>query len=65
MIDPSPSSRSKLVRDLAIRGAEAVAAQRHAASAATGVLLAIADGAEGYDLDAAAALHAQRGDRLP
>lgn len=66
-VDRAPTSRSRLVRDLALRGARAVEADRRAEQSAVEVLLAIADGDERYDLDfsVAAELHAQRGDRLP
>ncbi len=66
-VDAAPPSRSRLVRDLALRGAQAVGAERQASQAATEVLLAIANGDERYDLDfsAAAEIHATRGDRLP
>lgn len=66
-VDASPRSRSKLVRDLALRGAQVIEAERKAQGSAVEVLLAIADGDERYDLDfgAAAEIHAQRGDRLP
>lgn len=64
-VDPRPASRSKLVRDLALRGADAVRAERERAEEALTVLLEIADGARDYDFDAAAAVAASRGDRLP
>lgn len=64
-IDPSPASRSRLVRDLALRGAQALDAERAQADEALTILLEIADGIRDYDLDAAADLAAQRGDRLP
>lgn len=64
-VDPAPSSRSKLVRDLALRGAEAMRQERESAAEALDVLLDIADGERDYDLAAAAELAAGRGDRLP
>ena len=64
-VDPDPRSRSRLVRDLALRGAKAVEAERLAAVAAIDVLLGIADGDDRYDLGAADALHVDRGARLP
>ena len=59
-IDPQPSSRSKLIRDLAIRGAEAERdAQEHRRQAVE-YLLSIASGDTDYDFDAARAIHAER-----
>ena len=63
-IDPAPSSRSKLVRDLALRGARAVEAERARAGDALTILLEIADGRRDYDLAAAAAVAGRRGERL-
>jgi hypothetical protein len=59
-IDPQPTSRSKLIRDLAIRGA---AAERDALvrrREALEYLLSIASGDTDYDFDAARAIHAKR-----
>jgi hypothetical protein len=64
-IDPAPVSRSRLVRDLALRGAQALDAERAQADEALTILLEIADGVRDYDLDAAADLAARRGDGLP
>lgn len=64
-IDPAPSSRSGLVRELALRGARAVEQERARADEALTVLLEIADGSRDYDLAAAAELAARRSDRLP
>ena len=64
-VDPSPSSRSRLVRDLALRGAEAVRLERARSGEAVMVLLEIADGKRGYDLAAADEVAARRGDRMP
>jgi hypothetical protein len=63
-IDPKPASRSRLIRDLALRGAAAVRASREQETQAVRVLLGIADGLLDYDLPAAGALAASRGDRL-
>lgn len=63
-IDPAPTSRSRLVRDLALRGAQAVEAERAQAGEALTILLEIADGRRDYDLAAAAELAARRGERL-
>lgn len=64
-IDPAPASRSKLVRDLALRGAQALEDERAQADKALTVLLEIADGTRDYDFAAAADIAARRGDRLP
>jgi len=64
-VDPSPASRSRLVRDLALRGAQAMEEDRARSEDAVQTLLEIADGTRDYDLDAAARLAAQRRDRLP
>ena len=64
-IDPAPSSRSRLVRDLALRGADAVRAERARGEEAMAVLTEIADGSRDYDLAAAAAVAADREARLP
>jgi hypothetical protein len=64
-VDPSPVSRSRLVRDLALRGAQALREESEATGAALKVLIEIADGKRDYDFDAAAELAEGRGDRLP
>jgi hypothetical protein len=64
-VDPAPASRSKLVRDLALRGARALEAERARADEALTILLEIADGERDHDFDAVAALAMQRADRLP
>jgi len=64
-IDPKPASHSALIRDLALRGAEAIRADRDRAAEALDVLLEIADGTRDYDLAAASAAAAGRGERLP
>ncbi len=64
-IDPAPPSRSRLVRDLALRGALAVQQERATAGEALTVLLEIADGVRDYDFEAPSELAARRGDRLP
>lgn len=63
--DPHPSSSSRLVRDLAIRGAAALEQERADASDAAALLLRIADGDTAYDFGGVAELAATRGDRLP
>jgi hypothetical protein len=52
-IDPAPASRSRLVRDLALRRAPALA-ERVRADEALAVLIEIAKGVRDYDLGAAA-----------
>ena len=64
-IDPAPPSRSRLVRDLALRGAQVIEQERASANDALAVLLEIADGKRDYDLVASAELASRRGDRLP
>lgn len=64
-VDPSPSSRSRLVRDLALRGARAMREDREGYEDALKLLLEIADGDRDYDLSASVSAFAARGDRLP
>jgi len=64
-IDPRPSSRSRLVRDLALRGALAVQAERARADDAVTLLLEIADGERDHDFATVADLASRRADRLP
>jgi metal-responsive CopG/Arc/MetJ family transcriptional regulator len=59
-IDPNPTSRSRLIRDLAIRGAEAERDERERRHAATNYLLSIARGETDYDFQQAREIHAQR-----
>lgn len=63
-IDPSPASRSRLVRDLALRGAQALVEDRAQRDQALHVLLEIADGGRDYDLAASADVFARRRDHL-
>ncbi len=58
-------SKSQTIRDLALRGAQAIADDQRERASATELLLEILDGSVQYDFDAAAALHAARADRLP
>jgi metal-responsive CopG/Arc/MetJ family transcriptional regulator len=64
-IDPSPTSRSCLIRDLALRGADAMRDTHGREAEALRVLVEIADGTRDYDLATASAAAAARGDRLP
>jgi hypothetical protein len=59
-VDPHPQSRSRLIRDLAIRGAEAERDERERRERAIEHLLRISSGETEYDFDAARAIHAQR-----
>jgi hypothetical protein len=55
-----PTSRSRLIRDLAIRGAEAERDARQRRNEAIDYLLSIASGETDYDFDTARAIHAER-----
>jgi metal-responsive CopG/Arc/MetJ family transcriptional regulator len=59
-VDPHPASRSRLIRDLAIRGAEAERDQRERRDRAIEHLLSIAHGETEYDFDAAREIYAER-----
>jgi metal-responsive CopG/Arc/MetJ family transcriptional regulator len=59
-IDPRPASRSRLIRDLAIRGAEVERDERQRRRAGTSYLLSIARGDTDYDFETARAIHEQR-----
>ena len=59
-VDPSPASRSRLIRDLAIRGAAATRDERESRQAATEYLLRIARGETDYDFERAREIHAER-----
>jgi metal-responsive CopG/Arc/MetJ family transcriptional regulator len=59
-VDPRPQSRSRLIRDLAIRGAEAERDERERRDRAIAHLLTIASGETDYDFEAARAMHAER-----
>lgn len=64
-VDAPGSSRSRLVRDLALRGAQAVREDHGRAVEARSVLLEIADGSRAHDFDAVAEALSRRVDRLP
>jgi len=51
-VDAHPKSRSRLIRDLAIRGAEVAAEERRRNDEAIEILCKIADGEIPYDFDA-------------
>jgi metal-responsive CopG/Arc/MetJ family transcriptional regulator len=59
-VDPQPASRSRLIRDLALRGAEAERDERRRSEQAVEYLLSIASGDTNYDFDAAREIHAER-----
>jgi metal-responsive CopG/Arc/MetJ family transcriptional regulator len=59
-VDAHPTSRSKLIRDLAIRGAAAERDTRERRDQAVVYLLSIASGNTEYDFDAAREIHADR-----
>jgi hypothetical protein len=59
-VDPYPQSRSRLIRDLAIRGARAERDETERRAQAIAHLLSIAAGETDYDFDAARAIHAER-----
>jgi hypothetical protein len=59
-VDPQPRSRSRLIRDLAIRGAAAEREARRQQEEAVDYLLKIARGETDYDFEAARASHAER-----
>jgi len=63
-IDPAPASKAALVRDLALRGAQAIEAERARMDDAVKVLLEIADGTRDYDFAALAELIEARGEQL-
>jgi hypothetical protein len=59
-IDPNPKSRSRLIRDLALRGAEVVEEDRQGREEAKKTLLKIARGEIDYDFDALGAILEER-----
>lgn len=59
-VDARPVSRSRLIRDLALRGAQAERDARGERERAFEHLARIAAGEVEYDFDAAAAIHAER-----
>ena len=59
-VDPRPRSRSRLIRDLAIRGAQAELDARQRRSNAIDHLLSIARGDTPYDFARARDIHTQR-----
>lgn len=59
-VDPRPRSRSRLIRDLALRGATAARAERERQDASRAFLLSVVRGETDYDPSAAVAIHAER-----
>lgn len=59
-IDPHPASKSRLIRDLALRGAAAANEERARHEQAIENLLRIARGEIGFDFGAAREIHAER-----
>lgn len=59
-VDPQPRSRSRLIRDLALRGAEAEREDGRRSGEAMEHLLRIARGEADYDFSAARTIHAER-----
>lgn len=62
---PATSSRSRLIRDLALRGAQARQQDERRAAEAAATLLELSDGRLNYDFGAAEAMLRERADRLP
>ncbi len=59
-VDPRPRSRSRLIRDLAIRGAEAERHARERRRDGVEYLLSIVRGDTDYDFEGAREIHAER-----
>jgi hypothetical protein len=58
--DPHPPSRSRLIRDLALRGAAATRAERESQADSRAFLLSVVRGETDYDPSAAADIHTER-----
>lgn len=59
-VEPHPASKSRLIRDLALRGAEAAEEERGRRERAKETLLKIVRGEIELDLDAAREVHEER-----
>jgi hypothetical protein len=59
-VEPHPRSKSRLIRDLALRGAQEAADERRRQADAIEFLCKVADGEVGFDFDAARRIHAER-----
>lgn len=64
-IESRPRSKSRLIRELTRHGARAVEDERRRREEAQESLARVARGEVGLDLDAAGALHEDRGEQLP
>lgn len=64
-VDPHPASKSRLIRDLALRGAEATRDERQRQDEARDYFLRVARGEVDLDLDAARAAHEAREQSVP
>jgi hypothetical protein len=63
-VEPRPSSKSRLIRDLALRGARAMEDERRRRKEAHEYLLRIARGEIDHDFDAVRELYEARGEHL-
>ncbi len=63
-VDRHPPSKSRLLRDLALRGARSLEAERERRGHAHTYLLRILGGETDYDFEAARQLHEARGEQL-
>ena len=59
-VEPHPRSKSRLIRDLALRGARAAEQERGRREKAKETLLKVARGEISYDFDATREIHAER-----
>ncbi len=59
-VDPHPQSRSRLIRDLALRGAAVARAERERQESSRAFLLSVVRGETDYDPAAAADVHVDR-----
>jgi len=59
-VDPAPSSRSRLIRDLAIQGAEVASEQEQRRRQGIETLKRLARGEIDYDFEAVRQIHAER-----
>ena len=59
-VEPHPASKSRLIRDLALRGARAAEEERGRGEAAIEFFCKVADGEIEYDFEAAREVHAER-----
>lgn len=64
-VEAHPRSKSRLIRDLALRGAEVAAEEGRKEDAAIEVLCKIADGEISYDFETSREIHAERERSVP